>query len=96
MEGCSPKFGGPLAGTILPYELSDGGLKGREWDTYIGAALKDDWLMTRPFTICKCTYSSSRFVCESGQHIIESLVAKCFHKPLTIIKVNSTFTPLQE
>jgi hypothetical protein len=54
--------------------------------TDIGATLEDNRLVTRTFTICKCTYSLGGLVWEAGKHIIESLETKALQKPLAIEK----------
>ena len=79
-----PKFIGPLAGTILPWTLSARCELRREKRAYICTALEYNWLMTRAFTIRKCTYSLSGLVFKTSKHIIEPLEAKSMEKPLAV------------
>jgi len=69
-----PKFVGPLAGTILPWDMSDDRLK-EGGKTHIRPALEDDGLMARTFAIGECTYSLSTLIWVCRQKVVESFMA---------------------
>jgi hypothetical protein len=78
-----PKVAGPLAGTSLPWKMSDKQRQNGQEVEYFCAALEDDGLMPRPFAVCKSGHCLCRLVLKPGEHLVQILWTESFEEPLS-------------
>lgn len=60
------------------------------------SALKNNRLMTRLLTICKCTNSLGTFIFVCEKKLIKALVPNGFEKPFTITRCKACASPIPE
>jgi hypothetical protein len=83
--GSQPKAMVPLAGTIFPWEyISYIYCLNGETNTYFCASLEDNWLVARPFRVCKCAHGLGGFILEVGEHLVQAIVTEGLEEPFAI------------